>query len=258
MDYFTAGLHGDLKLYKQIKKMLDTDDHLWILGDIFDGNTSHPEHCIEILNDIHRSKNITLIMGDHEYYHAMRLLQREEDSDSLWTDYLLAEDISGKPLIEYIDSLPEEDIADIIHKLVGLEVSNILKVGKRLYYCCHGSPVTRMITEGGNMTWQLMVVSSSIDMSSDYSIEMGSDINIEAFTSMYDSLDFKKMIIITGHTSVEEMEDEGIPLLDGLYYENKKFNLNQNHTADDSEENGCLPEWTLLCIDSAGFLTKKI
>ena len=72
MNYFTSGIHGDLNLYKELKKMAasDPDNHLWIVGDILDGNTSHPEYGMEILKDIYRTPNVSLILGDHEYAHA--------------------------------------------------------------------------------------------------------------------------------------------------------------------------------------------
>ena len=260
MNYFTSGIHGDLALYKKIKNMLDSDDHLWILGDILDGNSSHPEHCIEILDDIWRSKNVTLILGDHEYFHAMRILSLEEDDgDDIWSDFLLSDEVSGKALIEYIDTLPEDDVASIVQKLCKLEVSEILKIGDKFFYLCHGAPAIRTLTDGGNISWQYKVVSNYLDFTTDYSIEMGSDLNINVFTDRYKSVDFKKSIIITGHTPTEDMEEDDIQKMDGIYYEHKKFCLNQNHTADDTEDaGGIIPEWHLLGVDTAGFLTTTI
>ncbi len=248
MNYFTSGIYGNLELYQDLKKLVtDKDNHLWILGDIFDGNEEHPEHCIEILKDISRSDNITLLLGDHEYYHALRIMSQEyPDSTENWTDLLCSMDISGKALVDHIDSLPEEDVNEISRTLCGIEVSEMIGIGDKLFYLCHGAPAIRTVTDGGNMNWQFNVVSSSLDPDMDYSIEMSSDYRIALFQKRLTHIDFRKTIVITGHTSLEEMEEENMKQMDGIYFENKKFCLNQGYPAGDN--------WKVLGIDAAGFL----
>ena len=254
MNYFTSGIHGNIEVYRELKKLAaDKDNHVWILGDIFDGNDERPEACIEILNDISRSSNITLLLGDHEYYHALRIMSREDpDRAENWTDLLQSMDVNGQPLMDYIDSLPEEDVDDIARVLCETEVTEMVRIGDRLFYLCHGSPAIRTGSEGGNMNWQFNVVGSTIDPSLDYTLEMSSDLRIEYFQKNLSSIDFRKTIVITGHTSIEEMEDEDMRKMDGVYFENKKFCLNQGYPQPDPSE------WYVLCVDAGGFFTQTL
>ena len=260
MNYFTAGIYGDLKLYKRLKELVrDEDDKLWIVGDIFDGSSNNPEDCIEILMDITCSHNIFLILGDHEYYHVMRILAKDkgdEKSEERWKNMLLYNEISGKPLMEYIDSLPEDDIKEIVQMLCQSEVSIMINIGNHLFYICHGAPSIRK-GEAGIMIWQYEVASRDIDMSNDYIPEMGSDPKIDTYSSMFGSLDFRKVILITGHTGPEIFEDEGVlKFEDAFYYERRKFCLSTEHTADD--EDGDTVPWSVLAIDAAGYFVQKI
>lgn len=253
VNYFTSGIHGDLNLYKELKKLIkDREDNLWILGDIFDGNDDHPEYSIDILNDISRGDNIHLILGDHEYYHALRIMNRDvpEISEN-WATLLMTEDVDGSALMDYIDSLPEDDAEDIARKLCMANVSEMIRIGEKTFYLCHGAPSIRTGNEGGNMDWQFNVVNSSLDISMDYLIEMSSDYRINIFYNNLSEIDFRKTILITGHTSIDDMEEDDMRKLDGVYYENKKFCLNQGYPTD-------INDWNVLGIDAAGFITQKI
>ncbi len=255
MNYFTSGIHGNIEVYKDLKKLVsDRDDHLWILGDIFDGNEDHPEYCIDIFNDICRSGNISLVLGDHEYFHTLRIMLRgdEQGRDENYKDLLLSADIPGEALIDYIDSLPEDETIDIAKRLSDAEVTNMVKIGEKLFYLCHGAPSIRVNAENGIMNWQYSVVSSSLDFDMDYAIEMSSDPHVNMYQQKFTNLDFRKTILITGHTSVEEMEDEAVRQMDGVYFENKKFCLNQGYPQPNPKE------WTVLGIDAAGFITLKV
>lgn len=254
MNYFTSGIHGNIEVYKELRKLAaDKDNHIWILGDIFDGNEDKPEACIEILNDIFMSDNITLLLGDHEYYHALRIMSREDpDRAENWADLLQSMDVNGQALMDYIDSLPEDDINDIANKLYKTEVTEMVRIGEKLFYLCHGAPAIRTGSDGGNMNWQFNVVGSSIDPNIDYSLEMSSDIRIDHFQKTLSSIDFRKTIIISGHTSIEEMEEEDMRKLDGIYFENKKFCLNQGYPQPD------IKDWYILGVDAGGFFTQTL
>ncbi len=253
MNYFTSCIYGNIELYKELKNLLkDKEDHLWILGDILDGNGDHPDYCIDILNDISRSNNIHLTLGDHEYYHALRIMNKDNpDIAENWENLLYSTDISGEPLINHINSLPEDDADDVARKLCAYNVSEMIKIGDKTFYLCHGAPSIRTGNEGGNMDWQFNVVNSNIDSYMDYSIEMSSDYRVALFHKHLEEIDFRKTILITGHTSIEDMEDENMRKMDGIYYENKKFCVNQGYPAD-------MDNWNVLGIDAAGFLTIKL
>ena len=119
MNYFTSGIYGNKELYYQIKKILTKpSDHLWILGDVLDGNDEKPWECLEILEDIEKSNNVHLRLGDHEYFHTMRILSMDnEENTELWVDYLKNADISGKALLEYMNTLSEDDLLDYAYFL---------------------------------------------------------------------------------------------------------------------------------------------
>ena len=265
MNYFTSGIHGDLNLYKELKKMAasDPDNHLWIVGDILDGNTSHPEYGMEILKDIYRTPNVSLILGDHEYAHAMRVFSLSSDNPSRaeeWEDFLLSSmEVSGKPFMDFLDGLSESDLEDFARMLMETEATEMIRIGKRLVYMCHGAPALRSFSKGGSMEWQFNVINDRIYTDFDYTVAIGSDSRIGVYTKkLGGELDLKKAIIVTGQTSIETLEEDGVPKMDGLYYDNRKFCLNQGRTADDTENGDVTEKWTVLGIDSAGFITEEL
>lgn len=59
-----SDIHGCLEDFKEMLSIIefDRDDHLYVLGDVFDRG----DYPIEVLNCIRRNKNMTLIKGNHE------------------------------------------------------------------------------------------------------------------------------------------------------------------------------------------------
>ena len=262
MDYFISCLYGDLNAYKKIKKSLTEFDNLWIIGDIFDGNTKHPEYCIDIFKDICRSPNIHLILGDHEYFHAMRLFAETEEERDMWEESLIECDISGKPLVDYLNSLSEEEQMSIGKYLLGTEVSDMLKFGNNFFYVCHGCPNFRTKVRNGNMQWQLDVVTGYPEFDKDYGSEISSDIHMEDFSKKYGEISLRKnLITIMGHVPNYMLRQEGVKWITpdnnqnmAFICQDRKINLNQNITADDNYHG---PRY-LLGIDAAGFIVKDV
>ena len=73
MVYVMGSVFGNAKAYFSMKAKinLQESDQLYVLGNIFDGNDEHPEQCLIILEDIMKNDNITLIVGNHEYWHLL-------------------------------------------------------------------------------------------------------------------------------------------------------------------------------------------
>ena len=261
MDYFISGLYGDYEAYKRIKKSLNEFDRLWILGDVLDGNSNNPEDCIRILDDIFRQKNMYMVLGDHEYYHAMRLISMEDrDTADIWTDALLSEDITGEPLMQLLDQMDEDEIDDFTMKLTRLEASEMTKIGSNFFYVCHGSPSVRQLgTRNADASWQYKIVTGYPNFDSEYIPEITSDLRIEEFIKNIGYFKVPEICLITGHIPILDLKEEGIRTLSGentdsiVAFQNRKFCINQNITADDNTD-----KRILLGIDAAGFILKEI
>lgn len=262
MDYFVSCLYGDYQAYKRIEKKLSEYDHLYVLGDVLDGNTEHPEGGVRIVEDIYRNPNVTLLLGDHEYFHAMRLISidsEDEEAKETWEDSLEACDISGKPLMDYLDSIPYEETAEFERKLLSFEATDLVKIGSTFFYLCHGSPALRTNIRNGNISWQYNVVTGYPDFFCEYTPEMASDLRLEDFAAKYGDIDMKNACVITGHVPVEELSKDGVKTISNgedapaFSFQNRKFCLNQNITADDIG----MGKRLVLCIDAGGFMLKE-
>ena len=118
VNYFTSGIYGNKDLYFRIKNtMVRPNDVLWILGDVLDGNTERPWEALEILEDIEQSPNVRLVLGDHEYFHTMRILSSDnEEASSAWEDSLSTLEFSGVPLMEHMkNNMSEDEVFNYAH-----------------------------------------------------------------------------------------------------------------------------------------------
>lgn len=262
MDYFVSCLYGDYRAYKRIVSKIGEYDHLYILGDVLDGNTEHPEGGIRIVEDAYRNPNVTLILGDHEYFHAMRLISidsEDEEATETWEEALLACDISGEPLINYLNALPYEETVEFERKLLSFEATELIRIGHSFFYLCHGSPALRSNIKNGNISWQYNVVTGYPDFFTEYIPEMASDLRLEDFARKFGEIDVRNACVITGHVPVSELVGDGVKTISNgedapaFSFQNKKFCLNQNITADDA----AMTKRLVLCIDAGGFMLKE-
>ena len=256
MNYFTAGIYGDLNAYKKIKSILGPEDRLWILGDVLDGNDEHPEECLRILDDIKESENVTLILGDHEYFHAMRLFSEMDDDDeeeaSVWENELSKFEYSGDALVQYMKTvLSRKEREEYANYLSSLDVSDIAVVDGRLFYLCHGAPA-RM--EDKESQWQYSVVTSNVDLFKTYSRDMASDIRIPYFAKTYGirRSQLESAILMVGHTFVATLEMEGEDTEDGIVFSNRIMCINNGASANNGGTH------IVVGIDSAGWQTFEI
>lgn len=171
MNYFVSCIYGDYDKYQKIKADLHMKekDHLWILGDVLDGNDEDPGACLDILNDIMRSQNITLILGDHEYARCMEFNASDNvEIANSWREYSNSFDVSGAVFNDFVaTSFTPEDRATYFGSfLVGsCELSAVIPIGSKYIYAVHGKPTTyasSILPE-----WQLATCSENPDFKKD-------------------------------------------------------------------------------------------
>ena len=268
MNYFTAGIYGDYKAYIKMKSLLTKpEDRLWILGDCIDGNSERPEECFKILDDIEESPNVTLILGDHEYFHAMRLFseierneaeQSEEedieefDDGDVWSFEIEQFEFSGSPLLEYMEKVMSMDEKVRYARLLSsLDVSDVVQIGGRLFYLCHGAPST---AQQSDTQWQYNVVTGKVSFQRAYGRDMACDIRIPYFAKELGikRADMENAVLITGHTFTTSLEMEGEDVEDGIVYSSHIMAINAGASADNGEPH------IVVGIDSAGWQTFEV
>ena len=72
MHYVTSDIHNDnIKFDKLLKVLnLSDDDHLFILGDLFDRSSSHPDPVGVYFNVLKLGKRCTVVRGNHDTWLA--------------------------------------------------------------------------------------------------------------------------------------------------------------------------------------------
>lgn len=259
MNFFTAGIYGDYDAYIKIKSLLGREDRLWILGDVLDGNEERPEMCIRILMDIMESDNVSLILGDHEYFHAMRLfseLESEEDDDGeeedIWTNEIYNCEYSGVALVDYIkNNLSTSEKEEIANYLSSLDVSELVIISGRLFYLCHGAPSAM---EERESQWQYKVVTGHIDFYKSYGREMSSDIRVPYFAKMHEirRSELENAFVISGQDFIPKLENDGEEVVDGIVFNNRIMCINSGASADNKEPH------IVVGIDAAGWQTFEV
>ena len=202
MNYFMSDIHGNAKAYFATKERIhfNSNDKLYILGNIFDGNSEHPEHCLMILDDIIDNDNITLILGEHEYTHVLYQKAWQEDEKEGLERLLEIMSPSGKPLMDYINNLPEETVDKYINYLVKCEVTEIVTIGERNFYLVHGAPA--LLSETNSVEkWQSSVVREKIDLKRSYEQEIITDPQ----NTVVNKSNYKDTIIICGNVASQEV-----------------------------------------------------
>lgn len=258
MNYFTAGIYGDYNAYMKIKSLIGKEDKLWILGDVMDGNEEHPEMCIRILKDIMNSDNISLILGDHEYFHAMRLFselekdEEDEEEEDIWTNEIYNCEYPGGALVEYIKtSLSQNEKEEIVNYLSSLDVSDVCLINGRLFYLCHGAP---SMMEERESQWQYKVVTGNIDFYQSYGRCMASDIRFPYFSKIHGirRSQMENAIVISGQDFIPQLANDGEEVEDGVVFNNRIMCINSGASADNGEHH------IVLGIDAAGWQTFEV
>lgn len=257
MNYFTSCLYGDYEKYMKIKKdILHDRDHLWIIGDILDGNEDDPEAGLMIVNDIMSVSNITLILGDHEYARCMEhTASGDAERASSWRAYSDAFEISGKPLNDYISSHFSRDdrelfIADF---LAGhCELSAVVPIGGRFFYLVHGRP--ELCPPGHIAVWQAAVCEKLPEFTKDYWMGIRTDDMAVPFirnNTTKRQMTGQNTIIISGQASPSESARQcGVPYDgSGVFFKNNILAIGRKYTDEPV---------SVIGIDAAGFFVAGI
>lgn len=145
--YVVSDIHGAYKPYMALKAAVSYDskkDKLYIIGDIFDGNTAHPEECLKILDDVIADDSITLLLGNHElahieYYNACK--NNNKKAKETWWNYLADPYCGGSPLLNYFYQNPEKHQYYIEYLKAHAKFHVLIEEKNRLYLLVHGSPI---------------------------------------------------------------------------------------------------------------------
>lgn len=249
MNYFVSCIYGDFDKYQRIKNDLNLKgkDHLWILGDVLDGNDEDPEANLEILNDIMYAPNITLILGDHEYARCMEYSASDNaEIAKSWKEYANALEVSGSAFNEFVSSSFSQDDRDTYFGsfLVGsCELSAVIPIGGRYFYAVHGRPTT--FASSILPEWQLATCSDNPD----FKKEVFKSIKTDEFAIPYirqQKMNRDNTIAIVGQMSAAKatnmlgVEDNG----SGVFFANKTLAIGRTFTDEP------IP---VVGIDAAGF-----
>lgn len=204
MYYFMSDIHGNARAYFALKAKIDfgSSDKLYILGNVFDGNSKNPEHCLAILDDIIENRNITLILGDHEYAHVLYHVASEDEVKKELERKVNQLKPSGKPLLDYMKKLPQKKLDRYVSYLLECEMSEIIDIGGKNFYLVHGAPALLSECEGIDK-WQEIVATQKIDLKRMYQKEIATDPN----NSFGDERNYDDTIIICGNVTCKVVLD---------------------------------------------------
>ena len=265
MNYFTSSLHGNAEAYFNLKQLINfkKNDELYILGDILDGNAKNPQACLDILEDIMLNDNIHLILGNHEYAHALFHASQNDDEMNEIEQMLTNTLFPGDALIKHmLNSLSDRELKRYVSFLISCNVSQIIKIGSRYFYLCHGAPVPCKADDF--YTWQKRIVTAPIAIEKNYFMAIKSDPDIQIPEDMTPN----NTIVLCGHTQSASILEQ-YPALKSKYYapdeapyqkvlyENKKMIINCG-CSQDAYPSPLVPTLACVGIDAAGFFTEYI
>lgn len=201
MYYIMGEPHGHAKAYFAMKEKiaLQTEDKLYVLGDVLGGNSEHPEACLEILEDIMQHDNIQLILGDFEYEYIMATLHIDEDAQEKWRK-AVEKHAGGKAFLEYMETMAEGEKKRYINYLTGCDVTEFLEVGGRQFYLVHGAPVA--CNNDDEVAWQEKALKAVIEPGEDYRKSVLNDPHLKLFKGT--NLD--NLFVVCGHRVTSDIE----------------------------------------------------
>lgn len=251
MLYIMAELHGNARAYFRMKDKIEFDNHdiLYILGDILGGNSKNPKECLNILDDVMRNDNITLVLGDIEYVFIMYSLEHKYTEKERQKKYIQGFD-GGDAFLQHMDKISARDKKKYVDYLIGCEVAEIVSVGKRYFYLVHAAP--SMCKKENEILWQSQVVKNEIVMGKDYWEEVLSDPKMsEAKKREWDNF-----IVICGHVPAWHLAKEDVAEYDNylksgkngyqkIYQKGKNINI---HCGCQRDEYSATLTPTLACL----------
>lgn len=144
MVYVMGSVYGNAKAYFSMKTKinLQESDQLYVLGNIFDGNDEHPEQCLIILEDIIKNDNVTLIVGEHEYWHLLYAClpcynKKEQNTIKSKIQDMLPK---TKPLKNFIDTLSLNRREYYFNYILSCQPHKIIRVKDQYYFLSSAYP----------------------------------------------------------------------------------------------------------------------
>lgn len=143
MIYVMSDIHGNMQRFRSVtsKISLSEDDHLYILGDVIDRH----ESGLDLLREILRANNTTLLLGNHE--HMMLNSVTPECEKLPW--YRSSPDIEqytwfcngGRKTLAAYQSLSQTEQREIRDRLVNLPINVDVSVNGIAFKLVHAAPV---------------------------------------------------------------------------------------------------------------------
>ena len=207
MTYVMSDIHGYMNLFNDILKQINLteEDVLYILGDVIDRGPDG----IKILLKIMRSKNMFMVIGNHElmmlnYYTGDRFWRFH--SLSVWTRN------GCDPTIEQFDKYADSTQNRILKYLRKLPIERRLVINKKEYILCHSQPNISSFKRN-----PLKIIDS------DYRYENGIEFSVWYRKNIEDD-NFENITIIHGHTPVYN-SSKTIPQENKIRYSSGRINL---------------------------------
>ncbi|MBO5896608.1 MAG: metallophosphoesterase [Clostridia bacterium] len=138
--YVASDVHGNGDAYYDLKAILNSDDRLYIIGDVLDRD----DDGIEILQDIMSDSRITLIMGNHESllnmgaFRELHAAGSPDEVEEIISANLAIEQIGQEQTLRDFAELSKGEQGEIIEFLNNLPLYEELTVNGKNYILVHG------------------------------------------------------------------------------------------------------------------------
>lgn len=251
MVYAISDIHGADKAYFKLKDKVgfNANDEMYIIGDIFDGNTKNPAAVMSIIEDIQKNDNIHCLCGNHEIQHYNYQTTDNAEDKAMFYEYLVEPMCAGKPLLDYFKKNPD-DCRKAMDFISELETSVLIKVRNMYFYLVHGSPVIYNPNEMHEYEWLMNTLSIRADFDVDLVSAVKSDPN-ETINKKYQAdVNLYNLFAIVGHIPTKYyIEDNYEDKYQRLYIRNQIIDidcgcransLGKAYNKDDLRSNLCL------------------
>ncbi len=207
MTYVMSDIHGYMNLFNSILRQINFtgEDVLYILGDVIDRGPDG----IKILLKIMRSKNMFMLLGNHEY-----MMLRYYTGDIWERYYSLSAWVleGGGPTKEQFDNYTESTQKRILKFLRKLPVERRVEINNRKYLLCHSQPGVDSFKCN---PMRMRGTGSRYENETEFSVWHRERIEDE---------NFKNLTIIHGHTPVFSSSDT-TPLENRIEITGSRINL---------------------------------
>lgn len=240
--YVISDIHGAYDAYMTLKAAVNYDskkDRLYIIGDIFDGNTRYPEDCLKILDDVIRDNSITLLWGNHElahfeYYNACK--HGRTDAIKVWNEYLSDPICGGSPLLEYFSRHKDKWNYYMDYLRLHPCFSELIDAEGEAFLLVHGAPVAVDLASIRNtrdiVSYQYMCLNNTPTFKEDLyaaavsatalspdMIADGQILTTNAIIEMFEKYGIKDIKCIVGHTPTKYLANKKSDL-QKMYHKN--------------------------------------